>query len=265
MGRRALAVSIALSGLLAATIAGGASAQSPSAATSGGLTANAWLLSSVGAQPVASGVNADIAFTDEAASGFAGCNRFFGSYTTDGTSSLTFGPLATTMMACDDATNAFEQGYLGALATVASYAIDAQGTLTMSDATGAAVLTYAATPPDSVEGPWNVTGVNNGKEAVVSVPLGISASVSFHPDGTVEGFDGCNNFAGGYSVHDAAIAIGPLMGTLMACGDPADTFAQQYLTALQAATTWAIVSGGDLELRDDSGALQVSATSALGH
>jgi heat shock protein HslJ len=50
---------------------------------------------------------------------------------------------------------------------------------------------------------------------------------------------------------------------LMACGDPADTFEAQLLAALQAATTWS-VSAGVLELRDDSGALQVGAASAIG-
>lgn len=34
--------------------------------------------------------------------GHGGCNRFFGSYQTDGGSSLSFGPLASTKMACAD-------------------------------------------------------------------------------------------------------------------------------------------------------------------
>jgi len=251
-----------IAGTLVATMAGGAAAQSPVAA--GPLADTAWLLGTVSGAPVASGINADILFTDAEAGGFAGCNRFTGTYTSDGTASLTFGEFATTMKLCDDATNAFEQSYLAALATVAAYAISADGGLTLSDASGAAVLTYGAMAPASVEGPWIVTGVNNGAEAVESVPEGIAATIAFHPDGTVEGFGGCNGFGGGYSVDGEAIAIGPLMGTMMACGEPADTFESQLRTALEAASTWAVVSGA-LELRDDAGALQVGATSAIGN
>ena len=42
----------------------------------------------------------------------------------------------------------------------------------------------------------------------------------------------------------------------MACGDPTDTTELQLTTALQATTVWS-VRGDTLELRDDSGALQV--------
>ncbi len=47
------------------------------------------------------------------------------------------------------------------------------------------------------------------------------------------------------------------MSTMMACDDATNTLEQQYLTALQNATVWAI-QDGSLELRDDGGALQVS-------
>ncbi len=100
---------------------------------------------------MASGTNADLLFTDAEAGGFAGCNRYFADYTSDGAAMLTFGPIATTMKSCDDATDQFEQGYLAALATVATYAIGADGGLTLADAGGTAVLTYGPTIPSSVE------------------------------------------------------------------------------------------------------------------
>ena len=262
MPTRSRALGWLLTGSLVLGISGTTAAQSASPeAMAGGLVDTAWSLTSVGDTPVASASDADILFTVSEAAGFAGCNRFMADYTSDAVSSLTFGPIATTMRLCDDAANAFEQSYLAALATVASYAID-DGGLTLSDASGETVLTYVPMAPASVEGPWLVSGVNNGNEAVVSVPDGIGATATFHPDGTVEGFAGCNSFSGGYSVDGDTIAIGPLMGTMMSCGETADAFDGQYLTALQAATTWAIVSGA-LELRDDEGALQVLANSAI--
>jgi heat shock protein HslJ len=267
MRTRSILLGGLVAGLLVASLASGAGAQSgspePSAAT-GGLANTDWLLATVGGSPVASGINADLLFTDTEAGGFAGCNRFFGSYTSDGASSLTFGPLATTMIACDDATNTFEQSYLAALATVASYAVGADGGLTLSDSSGKAVLTYGPQVPATLEGPWNVTMVNNGKDAVSSLPAGVSASVSFHPDGTVSGFGGCNTFGGGYGVNGSTVTIGPLMSTMMFCDDTTSGFEQQFLAALENATTWSVTSG-TLDLRDDSGAQQVEATSAIGH
>jgi heat shock protein HslJ len=210
--------------------------------------------------PVASGVNAWLILTNGSAGGFGGCNQFAASYELSG-DSLAFGQIASTLVACDDETNAFEDQYFSALGLVASYAIDG-ATLSLVDAEGATVLSYAAAPPATVEGPWNVTGYNNGAEAVVSPVIGGEPSITFHPDGTVAGFGGCNQFGGGYSVDGDAIAIGPLHATLIACTDEINTQETQFLAALDSATTWS-VSGNTLELRDDSGALQVGAVSAI--
>jgi heat shock protein HslJ len=260
--RRSAVLSTLAAGLLIAGLAGGSAAQSPAPS---GLDGTNWLLGSITSggttTPVVSGTNAGIDFVGDAAGGSAGCNRFMASYTADA-SALTFGPIATTMMACDEATMAFETSYLAALATVASYTNDGTA-LTMMDASGAAVLAYSAAPVATVEGPWLVTGINNGNDGVESPIDGSNPTVAFSPEGTVEGFGGCNNFSGGYSTDGTAIAIGPLMSTMMSCGEALDTQEFQYLTALQAATVWSINSGA-LELRDDSGALQVGANSAIG-
>ena len=77
----------------------------------------------------------------------------------------------------------------------------------------------AAAAPATVEGPWYVTSVNNGTAAVSSVPDGVSASMSFLRDGTMEGFGGCNNFHGQYTVDGDKIEIGPLASTMMACAE----------------------------------------------
>ena len=85
----------------------------------------------------------------------------------------------------------------------------------------------------------------------------------FHPDAMVQGFNGCNNFNGGYGVNRAAITVGPLMGTRMACGDDINAQAAAFLAALESSTTWS-VSGGPLILSDASGAQQVTDTRAIG-
>jgi heat shock protein HslJ len=60
---------------------------------------------------------------DEGASGFGGCNNFNGAYELDG-DSITIGPLAATLMACEDDKSAAEAAYLPALEAADAWAIE---------------------------------------------------------------------------------------------------------------------------------------------
>ena len=252
-----------LIGLIAAGLVAGCSTAPGSSPGATPLANTQWLLATIGGQPVASGTNADLLFSLRQASGFSGCNQFTTTYTSDGSASLSFGDFATTRMACDPATNLIESSYLAALGNVARYTMTADS-LTLANATGGTLLTYGAQAPATVEGPWNVTMVNNGTGAVQSTPAGIGVAMSFSPDGTIEGFGGCNNFSGGYSVAADRISIGPLMASMKSCGESTDKFESQFLTALQNSAKWSVTTG-TLDLRDANGAQQVEATSAIGH
>jgi len=249
--------------LLTLTAVVAAACNTPNANRNSGLPNTEWLLATLAGAPVASGTNVTLGFGLAQASGFGGCNQFTTSYITDGSHGLMFGDIAATRMACDPASNAFESTYYENLAKVARFAL-AGGNLTLLDRANSIVLTYGPAPQATVEGPWNVTAVNNGQSAVSSVPTGVSGAMSFLASGTIEGFGGCNDFSGAYTVKGDTITIGPLMTTRKACGEPADTFEMQFLAALQKSTKWS-VSGANLDLRDDSGAQQVAATSAIGH
>jgi heat shock protein HslJ len=62
-------------------------------------------------------------FGAEEVSGSAGCNRFWASYTYAG-NSITFGPPATTRMACEESLMTQEQLFLAALASAVTWRID---------------------------------------------------------------------------------------------------------------------------------------------
>jgi heat shock protein HslJ len=230
---------------------------------SSGLPNTEWVLASIDGAPVASGTSATLGFGLVQASGFSGCNNFTTAYQAAGSNGLKFGEIASTLMACQTLVATFETQIYANMARVAKYVI-ANGNLMLYDRTNTEVLAYGQAAPATVEGPWLVTGVNNGQGAVTSVPAGVSGAMSFHADGTIEGFGGCNDFNGAYTVRGDSITVGPLMTTRKACGEPADTFEAQFLAALQNSTKWS-VSGGKLDLRDDSDAQQVSAESAIGH
>ncbi len=250
-------LTIGLSTALLALTAAPTAAQSPSAASTG-LSGTSWAVTTVAGIPSS---GATLVFADDMAGGFAGCNNFRAEYeAADGT--LSFGKVATTLKACEDAVMTFEQSYLEALGNVAGYALGA-GTLTLTDSAGAEVLAFQGQTPASLEGQWEVTGYITGTgetAAVVSPLVDTQPVVTFGPDGIVSGSGGCNLFSGGYGIEGSDITIGPLMTTLMACAD--DLMAQDaaLTAALEGAATWS-VSGTTAELRGATDTLQVTLSS----
>jgi heat shock protein HslJ len=257
---RGFAASGALLALLVAACTTGAT-QAPEANLP--LEGTTWQLASyVGPEgtevAVPAGVAATATFQDGSVSGDGGCNRYSGPYTLDG-NKLTIGPVASTQMACEGPSGTLESLYFVALGQVASYAID-DVTLLLENADGRAILTLEQARETALAGTeWVATGVNNGNEAVVSVLAGTELTALFAEDGTVAGNGGCNEYTGSYAVEGESIDIGPLASTKKLCNEPAGVDDQeiQFFAALDAATTHTII-GDVLELRDDSGALQVS-------
>ncbi len=99
------------------------SPSTPEAGAPLALVGHRWVLAKLGERehPVGAGDRPPtLSFEGDRAAGFAGCNRFSGSYTA-GADSLTFGPLLSTKMACPGA-DQVEAGYLAALAATRTYA-----------------------------------------------------------------------------------------------------------------------------------------------
>jgi heat shock protein HslJ len=56
---------------------------------------------------------------------------------------------------------------------------------------------------------WEVTGYNNGRQAVVSPQTGTRLTLMFQ-DGLVSGSSGCNRFHGSFTVEENRLTIHPL-------------------------------------------------------
>ena len=234
----------------------------------GGLAGSAWNVVSYnnGKQAVVS-LLADTTIslnfgTDGRVSGNAGCNEYTGSYTTGG-SNLYVSALATTFKLCHkpDGVMVQEQQYVTALSSASTYEI-AGDTLTIRDGSGAMQVVAKTNAPQGLAGTaWDVTGYNNGKQAVVSLLNGTAITLNFGADKQVNGSSGCNNYSGGFESTAATLKVGPLAATQKACTTPEGIMVQeqQYLTALQNSATYE-VSGSTLTIRDSSGAMQVTAT-----
>jgi heat shock protein HslJ len=206
-------------------------------------------------QPVPDGITISLSMEDGRAGGTGGCNVYFTDYTLDGFD-LTFGPVGSTMMYCEGASEV-EQAYLANLAAVAAYQ---SGGIQMAllDANGDFLLEFDLAPQATIVGAWVAQGINNGNEAVESNELTPTVTAEFGPDGILSGVDGCNHYTTVYEVSGDGITISPqIASTMMFCGDAASELSQQYFAALGAASTWAVDASGALELRDADGALQV--------
>lgn len=191
------------------------------------------------------------------ASGNAGCNQFGASYTLAG-NKLTVSQAMSTAMACPDpAIMAQEAAFLDALSKAATYQVTANK-LEIKDGAGKTILTFTALPPTALVGTtWLANGVNNGRQGVEGIVAGVEMSAVFGADGKVTGSAGCNTFNATYQVNGDKITIGPAATTRKACPQPIMDQEAQFLAALSKATVYSI-RDQRLELRDDSGALQVS-------
>ncbi len=103
------------------------------------LPGTSWVLTEMGGTADFANIVPTLSFGgDGTVSGFAGCNTFTGTYTIDG-QALSFGPLASTKMACEPPASAVEAEYLGALAGVGEWTLTDGGL----DLSGSVPLTFA--------------------------------------------------------------------------------------------------------------------------
>ena len=205
--------------------------------------------------PVIDGTAPFIRFENGQAAGDGSCNRFFGPYETSGGGDLRFGALATTLMACLEAVMEQEHAFLVALDSVDSYTI-AGPTLEMRSS-GKVVLLFEAIPVTLAGTSWRLTGINNGKQAVVSVVQGTEVTASFTDDGTLAGSSGCNNYRATWTAEGDSIQIGPAMGTKKMCpGEGVMEQEARYLEVLGLVTRFRL-DVKSLEMFDDAGARQL--------
>lgn len=186
---------------------------------------------------------ATVRFEAGRVSGFGGCNQLMGAYTING-DQVNLDSLASTMRACEPAVMEAESAFLAALGGAHRISFDA-GRLTLVAASDAdARLVFEPLPTPGLGGvTWKVTGFNNGRQAVVSPLLGTDLQLSFE-DGVIVGHAGCNRFRAAYTQDGNRLAVEPAGATRMFCdGEGVMEQEQQFLAALESATTWSIERG----------------------
>jgi heat shock protein HslJ len=188
-------------------------------------------------------------------SGSTGCNRVAGTYKQDG-GNLTLAPGPVTKKACPQDLTTQEDAVLAAFPKVATFT--SNQTLELLSADGIALLDYEPGTAGLAGTKWTATGINNGKQAVVSAAGVEKVTIEFGADGNVSGVSACNNYNGPYTeTAPDGLTFGTLATTMKTCDDALNTIEQQYLAALANVATYQI-DGSTLTLRDKDGATQVT-------
>lgn len=199
-------------------------------------------------------VTANIADTE--VNGSSGCNNYMGAAAIDG-STVSFGPLAATLMACaDTAVMDQEQAFLILLQTVDSWEGTSEGVELKTG--GNTVVQLVAVDTSLAGSSWDVIALNNQTGGVQSVVIDSDPTLIFDEDLGVSGSTGCNNFFGIYSTDGDTIEFSGLGATEMFCEDTAEQEVWM-MAALADATTYSVDSQ-TLELFDESGSRLLTAS-----
>jgi heat shock protein HslJ len=179
---------------------------------------------------------------------FSGCNSLAGSYSVDG-NRVTFGKLVGTLMACAPPVMAIESAFNKTLTGTLRVRIVKSELTLASESDSTSELVFMAQPPPTIEGvAWEITLLDNGRQALASPLAGTSLTMLFK-DGSISGTAGCNTFQGKYTRQDNRLMIGPVAATRKFCA-PEGVMDQErrFLAAIESAASWTI-EGDVLDLR----------------
>lgn len=256
----AVLAAVAMLALAACGGSGDTTASETTGAAAGGPLEGRWELThredAGGMTAIPAGVTVDAVFADGRLSGNAGVNSYSGTYRADDGGDLVIGPVASTQMAGPPAAMEVERAYLAALEAVRGYASDGE-VLTMYAAGDRPLLAFAARAA-SVVGSWEVTGFNNGRQAVVSPAAGSTLTARFAADGALTGDAGVNTYRADYTTTPPdGIAISAPATTRKAGPQALMDQEAEFLAALESAATFSL-RGDLLEMRDGSDAIAVT-------
>jgi len=191
------------------------------------------------------------------ATGFSGCNNFFGGYELDG-SSLKFGPVGATRMACPDLETGLETEVFKTLDQTRAWETKEEELLFLNDSGVLARLTQKKM--QLVVGPvwqWTQTLYNDDRKVVPAKPE--NYTLQFQEDGTLSVKADCNQKGGAYSVSpgERTISIEISHSTMAFC--PEGSLEDEFVRGLSAAAIYFIKEGElYIDLKYDSGTMRFS-------
>lgn len=221
-----------------------------------------WYLLEVGGSPISPMVNDKqphimLDPTRKQATGFSGCNNFFGGYESDG-SFLKFGPVGSTRMACPDLETGLETEVFKALDLTRAWKIQGGELLFLSD--NGVMARFSEEKIQGLSGPvwqWMQTLYSDDRKVVPENP--VNYTVQFEEDGTLNVKSDCNQKGGTYSVSPGkkTLSIEISHSTMAFC--PEGSLEDEFVKGLSAAVIY-FFKDRDLyiDLKYDSGTMRFS-------
>ncbi len=235
----------------------------PAAADAPALDGTAWVLAALPGRTLVGGSTATLSFEGGRAQGSDSCNRFGVPFTARGNVIDLSGQGMSTQMACPPDVTKQAEAFRAALSSAKTYRV-VDGRLQLLGADGAVLATFAAQSRSLAGTTWQVTGINNGRNALVSLVAGSTVTLQFLADGKVAGSAGCNQYTAGYEADGSKLRISAPASTRRLCPDTSVMEQEQaFLKTLEAVSTMRM-EGNRVELRDAKGAMQVVATKSSG-
>jgi heat shock protein HslJ len=192
------------------------------------------------------------------ATGFSGCNNFFGGYELDG-SSLKFGPVGSTRMACPDLETGLETEVFKALEQTRAWKFQGKKLFFLSSDI-VALARFSQEKMQGLSGPawqWMETLFNDDRKVVPENPA--NYTLQFKEDGKLSVKADCNQKGGVYSVSpgEKTISMEITHSTMAFC--PEGSLEDEFVKGFSAAVIY-FFKDGDLyiDLKFDSGTMRFS-------
>lgn len=268
--RAAASLALALGALLTVTVSPPPGQTRPAAELQAAtprpspLEGSAWLLESIPGQNALLPPVPTLRLEKGRISGSDGCNRYSASVLVRGSVFRVSEEGPSTQMACPERQMRQAQSFRAALTAARGYSLR-NGQLELMAANGTPVARFRPQPQEIAGALWFVTGLNNGRQAVVSTLTGTTLSLELSARGRLAGTAGCNRYTAAVVLGPGTIQVGPPTATRRICVRPRGVMEQeiQFLSALESASHWQI-EANRLELRRSDGALAVTLRRADG-
>lgn len=219
-----------------------------------------WRINSIADSDPISETSISVQFDEQGrVTGFDGCNNFNTTYTVNGSELTINSPVASNLKACSEGIMSQADIFNQLLLASTSFMLG-DGVLALNQGKGTGLTFTGQTNPLSKTS-WNITGYNNGNEAVVSPIIDTNPTITFGDDGTISGSSGCNTYSGTYSLAGESITITTLAVTQRECIEPEGIIEQEssILEYLENTTIWQL-QGNQLTLRTAEDQIAISAT-----
>lgn len=211
-------------------------------------------------RPLVAGTRIRLDFRASDLGASAGCNSIGGTYRIEN-GRLVFEGAAMTEMACDDDRMAQDDWLVALLGSRPVIRLAGDELTLESGSVVVRLLDRKVVEPDlALTGHlWTVESIIAG-DAVSSVPIGVSATLTFKGDGTMDLNAGCNQGGGAWVAAGSGIRVTDLVLTKKACEGAGAALESAVLTVLRAETIVASIEANVLTLQAAGGGLQLRAS-----